>query len=134
MDPNELTIEQLKNILRRNHLPIAGRKAELILRMQESDPTGRWIAEASDVNDPNETRAPMEEDIPDISAEIESRGFEQREAELLRRERDLMEREIELLQRENTMLRSSNVSQASGGSSRSTVGVRGICELLSEYH
>lgn len=46
MDPNALTVSQFKKALRQRQLSEKGRKAELIARMDDADPTGEWINEA----------------------------------------------------------------------------------------
>lgn len=45
MDPNALKVTQIKWPLKQQRLSTFGKKAELIRRMQEADPTGEWIKE-----------------------------------------------------------------------------------------
>ncbi|RLU19987.1 hypothetical protein DMN91_008546 [Ooceraea biroi] len=46
MNPHELNVAQLKQALRERRLKTSGRKKELIIRLQNADPTGAWIQEA----------------------------------------------------------------------------------------
>lgn len=128
MNPTELKVAQLKNILKSRQLAITGRKAELILRMQEHDPMGSWIDEAAAF------RTDIEEEEPEDLEQGVSGNLGRREFELSLCERKLMEREIDLLRRENAMLRSSPPSAVSAGSSNSTISLKGVGELLSEYN
>jgi len=137
MDVNTLGVVQLKGILRQHQLSTAGRKAELIARIQQADPSGIWLREAA--------RQPVDEDnLEDNGQEegVEQRGqattpvdknLSQREIELMSRERDIMQREIELLRRENDMLRASPRSSLSTVS-RTTLNIKNVSDLLSEYN
>jgi len=42
-DPNIFTVTALKEKLRQMKLSTSGNKAELILRLNQADPTGQWI-------------------------------------------------------------------------------------------
>ncbi|CAL1672235.1 unnamed protein product [Lasius platythorax] len=103
MDPNTLGVAQLKNILRQRQLSTAGRKVELVARLQQADPSGAWICEAAQ-------QPPVEDDVEYGSQDERaahagevtqpaSENLFRRETELLFRERDIMQREIELLPR-----------------------------------
>lgn len=51
----DLTLVELKNILRAHGAAITGNKAELITRMEQMDPEGAWLAEfkkSQETNDP----------------------------------------------------------------------------------
>lgn len=108
---------------------LMGRKAELIARIQQADPSGTWLSEAA--------RQPATEDnLEDSSQEEEEtqavdKNLSRREMELISRERDLMQREIELLRRENDMLRASPRSSLSTVS-RTTLNIKNVSDLFSE--
>ncbi|XP_070156230.1 uncharacterized protein [Polyergus mexicanus] len=137
MDPEALSVAQLKNILRQHKLPTYGRKVELIARLQQADPSGAWITEAAQ-------QQPVEDDLEDGGQEEEAaqtrevippvgENLSQREMELLARERDIMQREIELLRRENDLLRASPRNSLSTVS-RTTLNIKNVSDLLSEYN
>ncbi|KYN50111.1 hypothetical protein ALC62_00139 [Cyphomyrmex costatus] len=137
MDLNELKLEQIKNILRHHELPTAGRKAELIARLREADPTGSWIDEG--LNRDNEEEDVFEETTEDnieennAERDCQASTLARRETELEVRERELMSREIALLRRENDLLRGSPQNSHSSVDSRTTINIKNVGELLSEY-
>jgi len=47
MDPYTLSVAQLKGILQQYQLSTTGRKAELIARIQQADPSREWMEEAA---------------------------------------------------------------------------------------
>ncbi|KYN10221.1 hypothetical protein ALC57_17652 [Trachymyrmex cornetzi] len=137
MDPNTLTVAQLKDIL--IQYKQYGRKAELIARMQKVDPTEGWILEATLQTEANDD---MEEAVQEDGAqpqEDEQIGQETAsslarwQTTLQARERELMQKEIELLRRENQLLRSSPTTSTTSTMSRATTSIKSIGELLSEY-
>lgn len=140
MEPNKLTITQIKSVLKSKNLSQTGQKAEMIQRMQEYDPTGEWVndafqveEEASDFEELNESEAHSKED--EARATVRNvRIFDHQEMELLRRERELMEWEINRLRKENDMLRASPSSILSGDLSLSISNIKNVGELLSEYN
>lgn len=108
------------------NLSTAGNKVELILRLNQTDPSGQWINEI----DTNAIVA--EEDSGEVTTgqdtgpnervferQSESSSDRDREAELTRRERDLMLRELEIMRRENEYLRA--MTQAISVNSASSV-------------
>lgn len=129
MDPNTLTVSQLKKALRQRQLSEKGRKAKLIARMDEADPTGEWISEAYQYYG--------DDDLDEINptgtggAEDDMIRRNRLDAELQRREMELMRREMELLRRENDLLRVSSCSVST--TLQATVSIKSIGELLSEY-
>ncbi|XP_024872293.1 uncharacterized protein LOC112454896, partial [Temnothorax curvispinosus] len=147
MDPHSFTVFQLKNILQRYGLATSGRKTELVLRMQQCDPTGAWIEEAAraarqaDVGEDEDDAQADDVDAQEQERAQSSSGMQslsgndwrQREAALTVREKALMQKEIEFLRRENEMLRSSPRS-ISSTVSKTTMSIKNISELLSEYH
>lgn len=141
MDPHTLKMAQLKGILAQYQLSTSGRKAELIARMQEADPTGGWILEASQQTEANNDNAGNYVD-PEIGASSQRDEADQRdsdnahsrrEIDLLMRERELMQREINLLNRENELLRASPGTTTSSTMSKATMSIKSIGELLNEY-
>ncbi|XP_024889023.1 uncharacterized protein LOC112465625, partial [Temnothorax curvispinosus] len=139
MDPDTLTVEQLKKVLRQRQLSITGRKAELIARMQQADPSGAWMKEAAQQHpeDDDEEEHDQEKGARQTrnDTHITVRANEdiaRREAELMDRERDLMQREIAILRRENDMLRTSPRNNLSTVS-RTPLNIKNVCEILSEY-
>lgn len=139
MDPHLLTVAQLKNILCQRGLAIAGRKAELVLRMQQHDPSGAWIEEAAkhgDVMEKNGEDLQEDHAIPqeqEAALFIAKNELRQKEIALRLKKQELMKKEIDLLCRENDMLRISPRS-VSSTSSRTTMNIKNISELLSEFH
>ena len=130
-DSNNLTIAQLKDILRNKSLASTGDKADLIARLDEVCPEGTWMDEAREINpNPNHTEV---QDGPPINTHAggrdsnptDRRSLEQvseidllrREMELMRRERDLLQRELEFTQRE---AHRDSPSQRSSGSAKSS--------------
>lgn len=134
MDPNTLSVTQLKHMLRQCLLPTAGRKAELITRMQLADPSGAWMAEAAQqqIVEHNSEDSDQEEEAREVIPPVND-DLSQREIKLLSRERDIMQREIELLRRENDLLRASPRSSLSTVS-RTTLNIKNVSDLLSEYN
>lgn len=132
MDVNALTVAQLKDVLRQHQLPTTGRRAELIARMQQADPSGAWITEAvqQQLDEHNPENDNQEEET--VATPPTHENLVLREMDLLSRERNLMQREIELLRRENDMLRASP-RNSSSTASRATLNIKNIGDLLSEY-
>lgn len=108
MDPQELTLDQFKKVLRQRRLPTSGRKTELVLRLQEADPTNNWINEAMQYNVDEDEREEavavnrLKNNIP--NQDYSFNYWSNKETELAKKERDLMQREINLLRRENNLL------------------------------
>lgn len=137
MDPNTLSVLQLKNILRQYQLPLHGRKTELIIRMQQADPSGAWIQEAV------QYRSSADNPVENNQEEADVRGSDalpvfgdqlaQRETELMARENSLLQRELELLRRENELLRMSPRSSPSTAS-RMMLSIKNVSDLLCEYN
>lgn len=71
-----LSVRQLQEALKEKHLPINGRKADLILRIQDADPSGEWIREIWSANTEAE-----EETAEGNSADESERDNEIAEAE-----------------------------------------------------
>lgn len=87
MDPKKLKLPQLRKALQERQLSTKGRKVELILRMQEADPTGAWIEEAAQYT------AGGEESELALDAEVESETEEGSESPIQGQE--LEERQTE---------------------------------------
>lgn len=120
------TVAALKEKLRQMNLSTAGNKAELILRLNQADPSGQWISDIdADVNVTVEdsgdaaTIRDVEPSERVIERQSELSSDRDREAELARRERDLMLREMEFMRRKNEHLRA--MAQAIPGNSASSV-------------
>lgn len=114
------TVAALKEKLRQMTLSTAGNKAELILRLNQTDPSGQWISDIdADVNVTVEdsgdaaTIRDVEPSERVIERQSELSSDRDREAELARR--DLMLREMEFMRRENEHLRA--MAQAIPGNS-----------------
>ena len=98
MEPTRFKVATLKEICSNWGIPTSGSKFEIIRRLQEADPSGKWLAEAN-------TFQPIDqpEDIDDHGTmgvstnQGQRQGYDEREVEFLRRERDIMQRELELL-------------------------------------
>ena len=90
-DVSSLTVTELKDLLRAQGLPTAGTKAELISRLQNSDPSGQWASEVREDEVTSDER---------ISRENNDVHQTRRELDLLQREKVLMERELEVARRE----------------------------------
>ncbi|KZC14308.1 Dynein light chain 1, axonemal [Dufourea novaeangliae] len=97
-DPTALKIPQLKELLRVRELPIMGKKAELIARLDEADPSRSWavgaVAMENNVHEPEEEDSETDEDPRE-------RATLRPELELCRRERAVAERELELTEPSN---------------------------------
>jgi len=137
MDLYTLSVAQLKELLRQYELSTTGRKAELIARMQQVEPSGKWIEETArrQPAEDREENGSREEVVTHNggAATPASESLAQREAELAAKERELMQKEIELLRRENDLLRTSTRNSVSTVS-RTTISIKNISDLLSEYH
>ncbi|KYM95011.1 hypothetical protein ALC62_14354 [Cyphomyrmex costatus] len=142
MDPNVLTVAQLKWTLKQQKMPVYGRKVELIQRLQVADPSGEWIKEAvqqitgDDEEELMQLMAPSareEEQTENAWGGSQSPNDSLREAELARREKELLQREIELLRRENEMLRGPPNNSTVTTNVRATTSVKSISELVGEY-
>lgn len=138
-DPTTLKLAQLRGILRHRGLPIYGRKAELILRMQAVDPTGSWVQQAAEHRDQDDdSEEEMQAAAVNVQAEPaierDEERIRHRETELEERERELMRREIEFLRRENEVLRASPRSGTSSTASRATINIKNVGDLLNEYN
>lgn len=132
-DPNKFKVAQLKEQLQRMQLPTTGSKAELIARLQDTDPEGHWMQELQTVEADaiEEGMSSMQvRNVQDNDNRIPEDAI--REIELLRRECRLMERELRLAERENEILRNST------GANRATevqakVSVKAVSELLNDF-
>jgi len=49
MDPNQLRVLPIREVLRRRRLQTSGRKTEMIQRLDEYDPTREWVKEAQEI-------------------------------------------------------------------------------------
>jgi len=110
-DPNNFTVLELKEALRRRKLPMTGAKAELIARLMEDDPEGTWTGERGEGfhNDDG-----GEHGGGDESGSMTM--MREREIEIYKREKELAERELELARREIVILRREAVAGRGGGS------------------
>lgn len=91
MNPQDLSVAQLKRALRRRRLQTSGRKAELIVRLQDSDPTGGWVQEAVDDQDSideSEGEAAGVQEGGVVEHARQERHLNWRETELEKRERE----------------------------------------------
>lgn len=139
-DPNVFTVAALKEKLRQFNLSTAGTKSELILRLNEADPSGQWIndidgeasATAEGDRDVTERQSP---ELNERMGVLQSESSNEREAEFARRERELLLREIELMRRENKYLRT--VAQTVPGNSTnmptSRVSLSNLKKMISPF-
>lgn len=102
-EPHSFTVNELRAVLQQKGLPVGGNKNDLILRLDEADPEGRW-REVEDLGaDAIIPGMPLASDLAQLH----------RELELERRERALLQRELDVTQRELALAR-SNVSNNNG--------------------
>lgn len=139
IDPQILTVAQIKNVLRQHGLSIYGRKTELMLRMQAVDLTGSWVkaaAQHGDVEDNEEDEARgIQSDIHNERCrERKEESVTRREMDFVVRKRNLMQREIELLKHENETLRMSPQLNTLSVASHATINIKNVGELLNEYN
>lgn len=145
MNPQKLSVAQLKEALKQRRLRTSGRKNELIVRLQSADPTGAWVQEAEligeDTIESEEEGAEEQEAAADRreeasegvhQSERRENDLSQREKRLEKKERELMRVEIDVLRRENELLRMSPTNNVSV-ESRTTVDIRNVGKLLSDY-
>lgn len=146
---NDYTVVKLKDFLHHLGLKTTGSKAELIQRLTDANKqAGRDAMYVPDIPDEPEYLMSHEEirqDEAGEAANIRPRGTiprettrgipddVQREMDLLRRERDLLERELNLTRRETNASQFS-ASSSSGHSVASSMSIRAIGDLLSEFH
>ncbi|XP_077270869.1 uncharacterized protein LOC143902051 [Temnothorax americanus] len=150
---------QLKELLQERQLPTSGSKAELIARLQATEPDNDWINELRAIGVvQNQDESKQHEDtagdrrreaehtsISDIEHASERSERDRRanrggtlpedvvrEMEFMRREQALMQREMRMLERENQMLRNAPRNDA-GPEVPSKHSVKAICELLSDF-
>lgn len=152
MSAKGFTIDQLKYALNQRQLPTTGRKTELIVRLDQADPSGRWKEEMSRADNLEQEKS-IQNQLPENTDHFEHQessincldrdqsyqenamsALRDREFDLIRRERDLAEYENSLLRREVEMLRAASRSSTSSTNSRASISIRGISELLHEYN
>ena len=133
---------QLKEILKGRGPSTAGNKSELILRLEEANPTGAWMDETTeDITSAEIHAAPPDdnESQHEISVNTQRSTPEEmmananamrREMDLMRRERDLLAREMHLRRRE---AQAKMTSRSSASSFRPNTNIRAISDLLSEF-
>lgn len=101
-NPTDFTVNQLKGKLRERGLSSAGNKAELIGRLNESDPSCKWIEEILAM--PETSAVQGDQDESEARAPMSISQYE-RELEISRREKELAERELQFARREIELLR-----------------------------
>ncbi|XP_025269948.1 uncharacterized protein LOC112639607 [Camponotus floridanus] len=139
MDPKKFSVAQFKAELRRRDLPMHGRKADLIARLDKNDTSGTWMNSvacakcpmtASDENLSDEEvalTADEEENNGNEGRTIEGsrenrnrdrrnsneleRRYRDMQLEFERRENELLRRELEIARRENEQLRRATCSR-----------------------
>ncbi|CAK9796129.1 Zinc finger protein GIS2 [Anthophora plagiata] len=135
---SDLTITDLKELLRARDLAVSGSKNELIARLIVAEPN---------VEDAIQERLedyPLEGAQASISMETAQSARESsavprtdtsladREVEILRRERDVLQKELELMRRER-VLATTPQSAESNATARATTSIRTIADLLNEF-
>jgi len=116
-DPNHFTLATLKEVLREMKLPTGGRKAELVSRLIEADPEGKWMENAS-------AKENTEGEEENENSNITKRELEmlEREASMARREAALLERELQAAREEIGRMR---VAGTNTTDSEESPGIRG---------
>lgn len=137
MDSYTLTVAQLKSILQQHNYLQLGEKLSWYCECSSTIQWEHGLRQAKQ-DDAVESEEKRQSDAVARRQEITRNtvcesDLRQKEHELMLKERELMQREIELLRRENEMLRSSPRSAVSTVS-RTTMSIKNIGELLSEYH
>jgi len=139
----DLTIIELKKVLKEMKLPISRNKAELRTRILAADPDDHRLEricenmeEAANMSDEAGDNSPL----PDSDAvrSNQSEGMSSHnvsyELELLRRERLLLQREIDIIRQENERLKNASPQAREVDQSRSpSMNIKVISELLNEY-
>ncbi|CAK9799269.1 hypothetical protein ANTPLA_LOCUS1964 [Anthophora plagiata] len=137
------TVSELKGMLRDYGLNTTGSKAELIARLHERNPTGRWVSAPYEEGDSRsesvsiageEERAVGGTSVPltTRSDELERSRFE---IDLLRREKALMERELEITRREleRARMQRPSISEERPAARGRRIGVATVAELLKYF-
>ncbi|CAK9801660.1 hypothetical protein ANTPLA_LOCUS2892 [Anthophora plagiata] len=137
------TVLELKDMLRAYGLNTTGSKAELIARLHERDPTGRWMSAAYEEGDSRSESVAMggEEEgaVGGTNVPLTTRGDElersRYEIDLLRREKALMERELEITRRELEMARMQrpSISKEQPAARDRRIGIATVAELLKYF-
>lgn len=102
-NPSDFTVSQLKEKLRELGLLSTGNKAELINRLVEADPSGKWtrgipeIMQASVTTQVDQSETYVE--APTLASHYE------RKIEMYRWEKELAERELQFVRRELELAR-----------------------------
>ncbi|KYQ47919.1 hypothetical protein ALC60_13047, partial [Trachymyrmex zeteki] len=99
MDPYDLNMVQLKAILREYGLSTAGRKAELISRMRQTDPTGEWIQKAASQELDEQQEDAFQEASVGTAGPSAEENWVRRELAMVTRERDLVQTEADFTSR-----------------------------------
>lgn len=135
---HDLTVGELRELLRARNLTVSGSKNELVARLMTTGPEVGDSARRSSVTErfrdalppvPSFVEQPSDEPV---MAPTDAASVGMGEVELLRRERDLLQRELDFERR----FRNSSVTPRSAdshASSRSTIGLKTIAELLPEF-
>jgi len=142
----DLTIIELKKVLKEMKLPIYGNKAELRTRILAADPDGHRLericenmeeaVNMSDMSDEagNNNLLPDNDAVRSNQSEGMSSHNASYELELLRRERLLLQREIDIIRQENERLKNASLQAHEVEQSQSpSVNIKVISELLNEY-
>lgn len=146
---NDYTVVKLKDFLHYLGLKTTGSKAELVQRLTDANKqAGRDATYVPDILDEPQylmAHEEIQQDEVREAANVRPRGTiprettrgipdeAQREIDLLRRERDLLERELSLVRRE-TNASPLTASSSGGYSVASSMSIRAIGDLLSEFH
>lgn len=135
MDPTTFTVATLREVSKSLGLPTVGNKAELIRRLQDSDPSDAWMQEAELVqNDESRSTTGKKTSSSDDNMQPNPGANEAREKELelIRREHELTRRELELTRRELELLRGATASPIVQ-QPPSYPNVHALKDLLSEF-
>ncbi|XP_076288208.1 uncharacterized protein LOC143212853 [Lasioglossum baleicum] len=116
-----LTIVELKELLRSRDLVVSRSKAELVARLIGADPN---IEDT--IQERYDTAENQNQDFGSGTSLAE------REMEILRQERDLLQRELDLMRRERELMTPPR-STGSSVTVRPNASIRTIAELLSEF-
>jgi len=134
-DDEKFTTVILKNKLRERGLPTYGTKAELIKRLNDSDPSGAWkrMASENQAIERDTSHDPEGNEMLDQTSTAANTELMRREMEVLRREKNLLERELQLAYREAEAIRRTPSGTASS-ISQSKLSVKSLGELIDNFN
>lgn len=139
--PIDFTVIELKEKLRCLNLSTSGAKAELIERLKQADPSGRWMLDDEGSDDAQSIDVTVTERS---TSETEEASLARRETELLRKQLEIAERELAVARHELELVQntrqSSVVNRSTANISTPTISIApkkltiaAIADLLSIF-